>query len=198
MCRSKAGPGAELLRGGRVMAVIKVKPTSPGRRAVVKMVHAHLYKGRPEASLLEPQIQNAGRNNNGHITIAPQGRWPQAPLPRRRLRAQQGRHSGEGRAHRVRPEPHRPHRAGVLRRRRAPLHHRPARPGSRRDASLSRRRSADQGRQHAADPQHPGRLDHPLHRDAARQGRADRALGRHVGDAAGARRHLRPGPPALG
>ena len=51
------------------MAFVKVKPTSPGRRAVVKVVHAHLYKGRPEASLLEPQIQNAGRNNNGHITI---------------------------------------------------------------------------------------------------------------------------------
>ena len=46
------------------MPVIKVKPTSPGRRAVVKVTHPHLYKGRPEASLLEPQMQNAGRNNN--------------------------------------------------------------------------------------------------------------------------------------
>jgi large subunit ribosomal protein L2 len=55
------------------MAVIKVKPTSPGRRAVVKVVHAHLHKGKPEASLLEPQKQNAGRNNNGHITIRHKG-----------------------------------------------------------------------------------------------------------------------------
>ena len=55
------------------MAVIKVKPTSPGRRAVVKVVHAHLHKGKPEASLLEPQMQNAGRNNNGHITIRHKG-----------------------------------------------------------------------------------------------------------------------------
>jgi large subunit ribosomal protein L2 len=69
----EAGPGAQLLRGGRVMAVIKVKPTSPGRRAVVKVVHKHLHKGKPEASLLEPQIQNAGRNNNGHITIRHKG-----------------------------------------------------------------------------------------------------------------------------
>ncbi|MEY4429886.1 MAG: hypothetical protein RLZZ182_2575, partial [Pseudomonadota bacterium] len=37
------------------MAVVKVKPTSPGRRAVVKVVHKHLHKGKPEASLLEPQ-----------------------------------------------------------------------------------------------------------------------------------------------
>ena len=55
------------------MPVIKVKPTSPGRRGVVKVVHPHLFKGRPEASLLEPQIQNAGRNNNGHITIRHRG-----------------------------------------------------------------------------------------------------------------------------
>ena len=55
------------------MAVVKVKPTSPGRRAVVKVVHKHLHKGKPEASLLEPQIQNAGRNNNGHITIRHKG-----------------------------------------------------------------------------------------------------------------------------
>ena len=55
------------------MAVIKVKPTSPGRRALVKIAHPHLYKGRPEASLLEPQMQNAGRNNNGHITTRHKG-----------------------------------------------------------------------------------------------------------------------------
>jgi len=55
------------------MAVIKVKPTSPGRRAVVKVVHKHLHKGAPEASLLEPQKQKAGRNNNGHITMRHKG-----------------------------------------------------------------------------------------------------------------------------
>src|SRR6478672_1141973 len=55
------------------MAVVKVKPTSPGRRAVVKVVHAHLHKGAPEKSLLEPQKQNAGRNNNGHITTRHKG-----------------------------------------------------------------------------------------------------------------------------
>src|SRR5690349_15047562 len=55
------------------MPVVKVQPTSPGRRAVVKVVHPHLYKGRPQASLVEPQMQNAGRNNNGHITIRHKG-----------------------------------------------------------------------------------------------------------------------------
>jgi len=51
------------------MALIKVKPTSPGRRAVVKVVNPDLYKGKPYAPLLEKQSKNAGRNNNGHITI---------------------------------------------------------------------------------------------------------------------------------
>ena len=55
------------------MAVVKLKPTSPGRRGVVKVVHKHLHKGAPHAALLEPQIQNAGRNNNGHITIRHNG-----------------------------------------------------------------------------------------------------------------------------
>jgi len=55
------------------MAVIKMKPTSPGRRGVVKISRDHLYKGAPHAALLEPQIQNAGRNNNGHITTRHKG-----------------------------------------------------------------------------------------------------------------------------
>jgi large subunit ribosomal protein L2 len=55
------------------MAVVKVKPTSPGRRGVVKVVHKHLHKGAPEASLLEPQKQKAGRNNRGIITMRHKG-----------------------------------------------------------------------------------------------------------------------------
>ncbi|MBH9579681.1 50S ribosomal protein L2 [Inhella proteolytica] len=55
------------------MAVVKVKPTSPGRRAVVKVVHKHLHKGEGHAPLLEPQKQKSGRNNNGHITMRHKG-----------------------------------------------------------------------------------------------------------------------------
>ena len=50
------------------MALVKVKPTSPGRRAVVKVVSPGLHKGAPHAALVEKQKQNAGRNNKGHIT----------------------------------------------------------------------------------------------------------------------------------
>src|SRR5438067_10492616 len=50
------------------MALVKMKPTSPGRRGMVKVVNADLYKGRPLAALVEKKSKTAGRNNNGHIT----------------------------------------------------------------------------------------------------------------------------------
>jgi large subunit ribosomal protein L2 len=55
------------------MALVKVKPTSPGRRQVVKVVNPDLHKGKPYAPLLEKQSKKAGRNNNGHITMRHQG-----------------------------------------------------------------------------------------------------------------------------
>jgi len=55
------------------MALVKLKPTSAGRRAMVKVVNADLYKGRPHAALVEKQSITAGRNNNGHITVRHKG-----------------------------------------------------------------------------------------------------------------------------
>ena len=55
------------------MALVKVKPTSAGRRAVVKVVSPGLHKGAPVASLVERQSKTAGRNNNGHITTRHKG-----------------------------------------------------------------------------------------------------------------------------
>ena len=55
------------------MAVIKLKPTSAGRRGQVKVTRDHLHKGEAYAPLLEPQHQKAGRNNNGHITTRHKG-----------------------------------------------------------------------------------------------------------------------------
>ncbi len=55
------------------MALIKVKPTSAGRRAVVKVVTPGLHKGKPVAALVESQKRGSGRNNNGHITVRHKG-----------------------------------------------------------------------------------------------------------------------------
>jgi large subunit ribosomal protein L2 len=50
------------------MAVLKSKPTSAGRRHVVRVVEKDLYKGAPHKPLLESQSKSGGRNNNGRIT----------------------------------------------------------------------------------------------------------------------------------
>ena len=54
------------------MAVIKAKPTSPGRRGVIA-VKSDLYKGKPLKSLTRVKSKNGGRNNNGRITVRHQG-----------------------------------------------------------------------------------------------------------------------------
>jgi len=55
------------------MPLMKVKPTSPGRRALVKVVTPHLHKGEPHWPLLEPQKRGSGRNNHGRITMRHKG-----------------------------------------------------------------------------------------------------------------------------
>ncbi|OQW93806.1 MAG: 50S ribosomal protein L2 [Beggiatoa sp. IS2] len=55
------------------MALIKAKPTSPGRRFVVEIKNLGLYRGEPYAPLLEKKSKTGGRNNNGHITVRHQG-----------------------------------------------------------------------------------------------------------------------------
>ncbi len=55
------------------MALVKPKPTSAGRRALVKVVSPELHKGTPYEPLLEKQSKNSGRNNNGRITVRHRG-----------------------------------------------------------------------------------------------------------------------------
>ena len=50
------------------MPVVKCKPTSPGRRHVIKVVHNDLHKGAPYAPLTAPKSKTGGRNNIGRIT----------------------------------------------------------------------------------------------------------------------------------
>ena len=156
------------------MAVVKVKPTSPGRRAVVKVVHKHLHKGAPEASLLEPQKQNSGRNNNGHITV---------------------RHKGGGHKHHYRVVDFVRNKDGI------PAKVERIEYDPNRTAHIALVCYADGERRYiiaprgleigakllsAADPQHSCRLNHSLRRDAAWQRRSDRAFSRHLGDPDGA------------
>ena len=55
------------------MPLVKVKPTSPGRRALVKVVTPGLHKGDPYAPLTSQQSKTNGRNNQGVITMRHKG-----------------------------------------------------------------------------------------------------------------------------
>ena len=55
------------------MAIVKTKPTSAGRRFVVKTSHEHLHKGAPHSALIESKNKTGGRNNAGRITTRHKG-----------------------------------------------------------------------------------------------------------------------------
>jgi len=51
------------------MVLLKSKPTSPGKRGEVKVVHLSIHKGDPYAPLLSKIKKTGGRNNQGRITV---------------------------------------------------------------------------------------------------------------------------------
>lgn len=55
------------------MAIVKTKPTSAGRRFVVKVVTPELHKGEPYSPLVEKKSKGGGRNNAGRVTTRHQG-----------------------------------------------------------------------------------------------------------------------------
>jgi large subunit ribosomal protein L2 len=55
------------------MAILKSKPTSPGRRFVVSIKTPELHKGAPYQPLLEKKNRNGGRNNAGRVTTRHRG-----------------------------------------------------------------------------------------------------------------------------
>jgi large subunit ribosomal protein L2 len=55
------------------MALIKIKPTSPGRRSVIALTNPMLHKGDPYHKLTRKKNATAGRNNYGVITTRHRG-----------------------------------------------------------------------------------------------------------------------------
>ena len=55
------------------MAMIKMRPTSPGTRFVVKPDRSHLHKGKGHAPLLVSQNSTGARNSYGRITTRHKG-----------------------------------------------------------------------------------------------------------------------------
>ena len=140
--RLAAGPADETAdRGQGRMGIRKYKPTTPGRRGSSVADFVEVTRREPEKSLVRPLHSKGGRNNHGRVTTRHQGGGHKRAY---RVidfrRARQGRRAGQGRAHRVRPEPHRADRAAALRRRREALHHRAEPAAARATASRPARR----------------------------------------------------------
>jgi large subunit ribosomal protein L2 len=55
------------------MAIVKTKPTSPGRRFQVKIHNPELHKGGPVEALVAKKTRGGGRNNLGRITVRHRG-----------------------------------------------------------------------------------------------------------------------------
>ncbi len=169
------------------MPLVKVKPTSAGRRGYVKVVTPELHKGRPHEALLDRKSRTAGRNNYGHITTRHHGGGH-----KRHYRIIDFKRRKDGipaLVERIEYDPNRSAHLALLLYADGERRYIIAPKGvERRRAARERRRRVDQGRQRQGAAEHPGRHDDPLHRAAARQGRAARAVGGRVGAAARARR----------
>ncbi len=55
------------------MPIVKVRPTSAGRRGLVKVTNPELHKGRPYAALVEKKAKIDGRNNQGRVSVRHRG-----------------------------------------------------------------------------------------------------------------------------
>ncbi len=55
------------------MAVIELKPTTPGQRFTIKVRTEGLHRGRPEKSLTKSKKRCSGRNSQGRITVRHRG-----------------------------------------------------------------------------------------------------------------------------
>ena len=100
------------------MAIRVYKPTTAGRRNASVSDFSELTRSTPEKSLVRKLSKTGGRNSYGRMTSRHRGgghkrqyrlidfkRWDKDGVP------------ANGRSHRVRPEPFRPHRTAALRRR---------------------------------------------------------------------------------
>lgn len=71
--------------------VKKMKPTSPGRRFLVKVQNTDLHKGQPFLALTSTSPQKSGRNCHGRITA-----WQRGGGHKRRYRALDWRRTKDG------------------------------------------------------------------------------------------------------
>ena len=164
-------------RSKRIMPIKTYRPDNADRGASRRWSRARTSPSRrPEKSLVRVEAAHRRPQQHRPRHVAVHRRRPQEGLPGGRFQARQDGHSGGGGGHRVRSQPLGAHRAAELRGWREALHPPARRPEGRAEGDVrsGRRHPA---RQRAAAEEHAGRHGGSQHRAAARQGRADGALG---------------------
>ena len=165
------------------MPIKIIDPTTPTRRFQTVVSREDITKDTPEKSLVEGKKRTGGRNSTGRVTSAASS----AAAHKQAYRVIDFKRDKTGVPAKVAAIEYDPNRSARI----ALLHYVDGekryiicagRPRSRRDGHV-RARSRHPGRQCAAAEEYPGRHGGSQHRTAARQGRADGALGRCAGAA---------------
>ena len=179
------------------MPIRKPKPTSAGTRFVSYPDFAEITKTEPERSLVEGLTKSGGRNALGRKTSRHRGGGAKRLYRRIDFKRRKDGVPGARRGDRVRPQPHRLHRAAALRRRREALHPRAGAADGRDDRRLRRGRRHHRRQLPAARPD-ADRHGRAQRRAAAGPRRPARALGGRLDPADGQGRRHGDAAPALG
>lgn len=154
------------------MALVKLKPTSAGRRHAVKVVNKELHKGKPWAALTEKKNRGSGRNNNGHITCRHKGGG--AKRAYRIIDFKRQKDGVPARVERIEYDPNRSAHIALVCYADGERCYIIAPKGlTVGQEIMNGPESPDQGRQHASAPQHSRRFHDSLHRNAPGQGCSD-------------------------
>ena len=154
------------------MALMTFKPTSPGRRSMVRVSTAGLHKGGPLQALTEKKPKTGGRNNNGRITTRHIGGGHKQAY--RLIDFKRDKEGIPAQVERIEYDPNRTAHIALLCYADGERRYIIAPKGLSQGDQVDRRQGcADQGGQHLAAAQHADRFDRALHRDEAGQGRPD-------------------------
>ena len=170
------------------MALKKFNPTTPGQRQLVMVDRSALYKGKPVKALTEGKHSSGGRNNTGRMAVRFRGGGHKQTY--RIVDFKRSKVDVPATVERLEYDPNRTAFIALIKYTDgdAGLHPRAAASGGRRHRDRRRLCRREAGQCHAA-RQHADRHHRAQCRAEDRQGRPDRALGRHLRPA----RRPRPG-----
>ena len=179
------------------MALKSYNPVTPSQRQLVLVDRSGLYRGAPVKTLTEGKNSSGGRNNNGRITVRFRGGGHKQAY--RKIDFKRRKFDVPAKVERIEYDPNRTGFIALIKYEDGELAYILA--PQRLVAGRHRRRRRAcrrQARQRHAGRQHSDRHHRAQYRDQDRQGRPDRALGRHLCPDRRPRRRLRHPAAQLG